>query len=167
MTSPEKQSLSSKGPALSSVLATGSTWERTLVPIEPATRLALFGVTAVLLLVAVGQYFLLPLPVRAPGFFLFGWPWVGRLILDVGSLAPVYLFLTGLLVAGCVLTQGFSLAGRRLQIGLGALALVSAVGLLPALGAALLAVANLVAWVALAALVIGLIVGLIGAALSR
>jgi hypothetical protein len=129
--------------------------------------LALFSLTALVLLVTVGQYFVTSaLPAPSPGFYLFGWPWVERLIFDVASLAPLYIALTATHLAACALTEGFSTAGRRLQIGLGVLAVLSGVALLPILGALLITAANLVAWAALAALVIGLIFGLLAAALD-
>jgi hypothetical protein len=168
MTSTDNHTLQPKGPALSTVLASGTTWERTLVPIGAAARAALFSLTALMLLVTVGQYFVGRRPSLSgpPGFYLFGWPWMERLIFDLASLAPLYIILTATQLASCALTEGFSMAGRRMQIGLGVLAVLSGVALLPVLGALLITAANLVAWLALASLVIGLIVALIGAALS-
>ena len=164
----ENRTFHPKGPALSTVLATSSTWERSLVGIEPAARIALFSVTALLLAVTIAQYFLAGalLDGTKPGLFLFGWAWVKTLIVDVTSIFPLYIALTAAHLAACILTEGYSVAGRRLQTGLGALAAVSVIALLPALGAVLLATANLVTWAAFAALVVGLIVGVIGAALG-
>jgi hypothetical protein len=167
MTSTDNHTLQPKGPALSTVLASGTTWERTLIPIGSAARAALFSLTALMLLVTVGQYFVASaLPVGTPGFYLFGWRWMERLIFDLASLAPLYITLTATQLASCALTEGFSMAGRRMQIGLVVLAVLSGLALLPVLGALLITAANLVAWLALASLVIGLIVALIGAALS-
>ena len=167
MTTTDEHILQPKGPALSAVLGTSSTWERTLVPIEPAARAALFAVSALELLVAVGQYFLArALPAKAPGLYFAGWPQVTGLISDVARIAPLYVALAVAHLAACVLTQGFAIAGRRLQIGLGFLAVVSGVALLPVLGASLITVANIAAWATLVVLVIVLIAGLIAAAFS-
>lgn len=167
MSSTEDRTLHSKGPALSTVLATGSTWERTLVPIGPAARVALFSLTALVLLALVGPYLLAPAsPAGTPDLYWFGWPWVVGLILDVSSLAPLYASLAAIDVAACVLTEGFSTAGRRMHIGLGALAILSGIAVLPILGVLLITVLNLAGWVVLVVVGAGVMIALLAGALD-
>lgn len=155
MTSVEPHTFHSKGPSLSTVLAASSTWERTLVPIEPAARAGFAGVGGLLALVAIGQHFLIRLSgAGTPAFFLFGWPWVETLIRQLSSFAPVYVVGASTFAILGVLTQGFAIAGRRLQVALGVVASVSALALLPPLALLLIAAANLVAWVALGVLAV-------------
>ena len=172
MTSIEPHTFHSKGPALSTVLAASPTWERTLVPIEPAARAALASVAGLLALVAIGQHFAVRLiPVaETPPFFLVGWPWTETVILQVASFAPLYIAAASTLAVLGGITQGFAMAGRRLQIALGFLAGVGALALLPPLGLLVIAVANLVVWIVFIALAIAagvaLLWGLLAAALD-
>ncbi len=171
MTSVEPHTFHSKGPTLSTVLAAGQTWERTLVPIEPAARAAFAGVGGLLALVAMGQHFLVRQPIaETPSFFLFGWPWAEALMRQLPPFAPLYIGGASTFAVLGAITRGFAIAGRRLQVALGVLASLGAVALLPPLALLLIAAANLVAWVALGVLAVAagvlLLWGLMVAALD-
>ncbi|WP_460359295.1 hypothetical protein [Mycobacterium sp. ZZG] len=145
----------STGLPLSSMLAGSTTWERTLVPIEPAVR-ATVGIAAGLLgIVVVLEYTLLGnlAGMGGPAFFILGWSWFQSLLTATELLLYPCMGLLGLLAMTAVLTQGWSIAGRRLQRVVGGLVVASIVCLLPAIGLVIITLLNLAAWLAMVALI--------------
>ena len=158
-----------KGPSLAAVVGGSSTWERTILPIDPAFRVLLGTVTATqVALVAAGVLGpgLIASIGRSDGFYLFGQGWYVALAGVVLKLLPAYIAVAAALIAASVVTAAFAEAGRRLQIGLAVLATAGALAASPALGLALIALANLVTWIALVIAGIGLALAVLAAVLD-
>jgi hypothetical protein len=154
---------------LSALVSGSTTWERALVPIAPAVRLTAFAVSGLLGVALVLQLTVLD-DVAMAGtaeYFLFGWTWLEALLAVHAYLVVPYGVLLALLVATAVLTEGFAIAGRRLQRVLAGLVIVGLVVLLPALGMAVLALANMIAWVVIVVLVAALLIGAMIAAIAN
>jgi len=157
-----------KGVPLSGVVARSTVWERTVVPIGGSAR-ALAWVATPALVALTLTVLVWPAPgtgAQRPGFFVFGWPWVASLLRVAHSFVPSDLVTSVLLLTICLLTAGFTEAGRRVQLALGAVLVSALVALaFPALVLAI-AVANLALWILVGALIAAAVIIVIAALCS-
>lgn len=152
-----------KGPSLGDVLRSSSTWEGALVPLGPTFRWTLIGApTALAAVVAVHAFFGAALVAAdKPRLLLFGWPWFAEILNMATIVIPLQVLLIVALVLLAMLTEGFSLAGRRLQTGLAVLLGLTALSLLPVVGLIVLTAANVVTWISLGVLIAAVAIGLL------
>lgn len=157
-----------KGPALRHLVASSTTWERTVVPIGPAARWALGILTTLAVVVVAAQLTVVPQLATAhePGLFLFGWSWVQALLAPTQALGPAHLALAVVCCALAALTGGFARGGRRLQIGLGVVFVLGLAALALPAAIVLVAIVNIAIWIALAVAAIALCLFLLVGALS-
>lgn len=158
-----------KGMPLSRILASSTTWERTIVPVGGELRLLAWVLTPLsigLIAAHVGLRNLV-LPAVKPGFFLIGWPWEEALIEFARRILVLHVASALILTALCLLTAGFREAGRRVQLTLGvSVAVALACAVAPA-AALVIAAVNLALWVAIGALVLAGLVALLAALLDE
>lgn len=152
-----------KGVPLSRILASSTTWERTIVPIGNDFRRLAWVLTLLSIGLAVGHVGLhnFVLPAVKPEFFIFGWSWVEALLELARRLLLLEVASALALTALCVLTAGFREAGRRVQLTLGASAVAAVSCALAPAAALVIAVANLALWVAIGALILAGVVALL------
>lgn len=157
-----------KGPTLRHLVASSTTWERTVVPIGAAARWALGILTAGALVVVAAQLTVVPklATIQEPELFLFGWPWCRALLAPTYQLLPAHIAVAVVCCALAVLTGGFAHAGRRLQIALGVVCVLGVAALALPVAIVIIAAANVAAWIALTVAAIGLGLALLVGALS-
>jgi len=161
MTDIPRNTFHGKGPSLADLVTSSSTWEAAIVPLGPTFRKALAGVTVAVMSATVAAGWALDGAFEdvdeKPGLFVVGWPWFLSLLDTIRSLSPCYILLSVLLLTAAILTSGFAVAGRRLQIALAVIAVIGILTIAPAAAALAIPLANAIGWAVAAALLVAVI----------
>jgi len=153
-----------KGPSLGDLVSSSTVWEEAVVPIGSALRVLVAACSVAVLLTAIATGVVLE-PEMADTEFdwqLFGTvDWTRSLLAAADSLAPAYAGLSVLAGGLAVLTEGFGIAGPRVQIGIAVFAGACALSLAPIVAIVLVAAGNAALYVAGVVLAIAIVVGMI------